>query len=76
VLLADLPPERRAEIRRALIAHFEDTATEQGLSPTDPTLQQDVVAKLGASRDVTAALGEMHGRPYRVYRRRALSDGC
>ncbi len=74
-LLADLPPERRAEIRRELIAHLEDAATEQGLSPTDPMLQEDVVAKLGASRDVAAALGEIHGRPYRAYRRRAFVAG-
>src|SRR6266540_6459124 len=74
-LLADLPPERRTEIRRELIAHLEDAATEQDLSPTDPTLQEDVIAKLGASRDVAAALGEVHGRPYRAYRRRAFVAG-
>ena len=29
-LLADLPPERRAEIRRELIAHLEEPASWRG----------------------------------------------
>jgi hypothetical protein len=34
-----------------------------------------VIAKLGASRDVAAALGEVHGRSYRAYQRRAFLAG-
>lgn len=48
--LRDLPAERRAAIQRELLAHLHDAAEEAGADPSDPLLQQRVIATLGSER--------------------------
>lgn len=73
--LRDLPPARRAAIRRELLAHLEDAADEQGVDPGDPHVQQRVLAALGPAELLAAQFGQVHGGLVRALRRAAFACG-
>ena len=75
ILLADLPRERRAGIRRELLGHLDDAAAEQGADPSDPSFQALVIDQLGACATVAAEFGALYGGVYRTMQRMAYVGG-
>jgi hypothetical protein len=59
--LRGLPTERRAAIRRELLAHLHDAADDAGADVADPQLQQQVIAALGSAPALAAQFGQVYG---------------
>lgn len=68
-MLVGIPQRRREEICRELLTHLEDAATDQGLSPTNPELQREVIETLGSSLDLGVELHQAHYARYLTPRR-------
>ncbi len=59
-MLVGFNHKQRDEIKLELLAHLQDAAAEQDVSPDDETLQREVIEALGSSLDLGMALHRAH----------------